>query len=128
MAIGDADLWHQVHAQSEDGVDAMFLVRDVKPRRDQPRIFVVEMRYPITGLSKLPDAAGYRRLDAFQEHWIEPACAALGWTFVASKSADGSSYFYLYGAGDPDALLERLAPFDGALGFFNDVDAEWAEY
>ena len=124
----DADLWHQVHAQREDGVSAMFLIRDVEPRPDQPQIFVVELPYPITDLSKLPDAAGYRRLDAFQEQWIEPACAVLGWTFVAWKSEDGSFFLYLYGSGDPNALLEKLAPFDGSLAFFNDRDAEWSEY
>jgi len=128
MAISDADLWHQVHAQREDGVPAMFLVRDVEPRVDQPQIFVVQMPYSTTDLSRLPDAAGYRRLDAFQEQWIEPACASLGWTFVAWKSEDGSFFLYLYGDGDPNVLLEKLSPFDSALGFFNDRDAEWAEY
>jgi hypothetical protein len=128
MATSDADLWHQVHAQREDGVAAMFLIREVDPRADQPQIFVIEMPYPITDLSKLPDAAGYSRLDTFQEQWIEPACEALGWTFVAWKSEDGSFFLYLYGDGDPNALLERLAPFDGALGFFNDRDTDWSEY
>ena len=128
MATSDADLWHQVHAQRDDGVAAMFLIRDVEPRADQPQLFVVEMPYPVTDLSKLPDAAGYRRLDAFQEQWIEPACEALGWTFVAWKSEDGSFFLYLYGDGDANALLEKLAPFDGDLGFFNDRDADWSEY
>ena len=128
MAISDADLWHQVHAQREDGVPAMFLVRDVEPRVDQPQIFVVQMPYAVTDASRLPDAAGYRRLDAFQEQWIEPACDALGWTFVAWKSEDGSFFLYLYGNGDPELLLEKLSPFDDSLGFFNDRDAEWAEY
>ncbi|MEO7729808.1 MAG: hypothetical protein ABIY55_02465, partial [Kofleriaceae bacterium] len=128
MATTDADLWHQVHAQREDGVPAMFLIRDVEPRRDQPQIFVIELPYPITELSKLPDAAGYRRLDTFQEQWVEPACEALGWTFVAWKSEDGSFFLYLYGDGDANAMLEKLAPFDAALGFFNDVDADWSEY
>ena len=128
MPTTDADLWHQVHAQRDDGVAAMFLIRDVQPRTDQPQIFVVEMPYAVTDGSKLPDAEGYRRLDTFQEQWIEPACEALGWTFVAWKSEDGAFSLYLYGDGDPNALLEKLAPFDGALGFFNDDDAEWSEY
>jgi hypothetical protein len=128
MATSDADLWHQVHAQREDGVAARFLIRDVEPRADQPQIFVIEMPYPVTDLSKLPDAAGHHRLDTFQDQWIEPACKALGWTFVAWKSEDGSSFFYLYGDGDPNTLLEKLAPFDGALGFFHDRDADWSEY
>ncbi len=124
----DSNVWHQVHAQREDGVAAMFLIRDVEPRADQPKIFVIELPYPVTDLSGQPDAAAYRRLSAFQEQWLEPACAALGWTFVAWKCEDGSFFLYLYGAGDPDALLEKLAPFDGELGFFNDLDAEWSEY
>jgi len=128
MAPSDADLWHQVHAQRDDGVAAMFLIRDVEPRTDQPQLIVIEMPYPVTDLSKLPDAAGYRRLDAFQEQWIEPACEALGWTFVAWKSEDGSFFLYLYGDGDTNALLEKLAPFDDDLGFFNDHDADWSEY
>jgi hypothetical protein len=128
MALREPNVWHQVHAQREDGVAAMFLIRDVEPRADQPKIFVVELPYAVTDLSGQPDAAGYRRLGAFQEQWLEPACAALGWTFVAWKSEDGSFFLYLYGAGDPDALLEQLAPFDGELGFFNDVDADWSEY
>ncbi|TMQ22991.1 MAG: hypothetical protein E6J90_11485 [Deltaproteobacteria bacterium] len=122
------NVWHQVHAQREDGVAAMFLIRDVEPRADQPKIFVVELPYPVTDLSGQPDAAAYRRLGAFQEQWLEPACAALGWTFVAWKCEDGSFFLYLYGAGDPEALLEKLAPFDGELGFYNDLDAEWSEY
>ena len=124
MASPEPNVWHQVHAQREDGVAAMFLIRDIEPRADQPKIFVVELPYAVTDLSGQPDAAGYRRLGAFQEQWLEPACAALGWTFVAWKSEDGSFFLYLYGDGDPDALLEKLAPFDGELGFFNDVDAE----
>src|SRR5262249_53961677 len=124
----DSNVWHQVHAQREDGVAAMFLIRDVVPRTDQPRIFVVELPYPVTDLSGQPDAAAYRRLSAFQEQWLEPACAALGWTFVAWKCEDGSFFLYLYGAGDPDALLEKLAPFDVELVFHSDVDADWSEY
>jgi hypothetical protein len=128
MPISDADLWHQVHAQREDGVPAMFLIREVEPRADQPRLLVIEMPYTSTEASKLPDTAAYRRLDTLQEQWIEPACDALGWTFVAWKSEDGSFFLYIYGGGDPSALLERLASFDGALGFFNDSDADWSEY
>src|SRR5258708_7142345 len=128
MVMRDADVWHQVHAQREDGVAAMFLIREIEPRADQPKIFVVELPYPVTDLSGQPDAAGYRRLAAFQEQWLEPACAALGWTFVAWKSEDGSFFLYLYGAGDPDALLEKLAPFDGELGFFNPLHPHGSDY
>lgn len=128
MAVRDADLWHQVHAQREDGVPATFLIRDVEPDADRPQIFVIELPYPITDPSKLPDTASVRRLDAFQDQWVEPACEALGWTFVAWKSEDGSFFLYLYGNGDPTALLDALAPFDGELGFFHDRDADWSEY
>lgn len=128
MAVRDADLWHQVHAQREDGVPATFLIRDVEPEADRPQIFVIELPYPITSPSKLPDEASVRRLDTFQDQWVEPACEALGWTFVAWKSEDGSFFLYLYGDGDPTALLDALAPFDGALGFFHDRDPDWSEY
>jgi hypothetical protein len=128
MAIRDADLWHQVHAQREDGVPATFLIREVDPRTDQPQIFVIQMPYPTTDLSTLPDAESIRRLDTFQEQWVEPACEALGWTLVAWKSEDGSFFLYLYGDGDPDALLEKLSRYDGDLGFFHDRDADWSEY
>src|SRR5260221_282659 len=73
MVMRDADVWHQVHAQREDGVAAMFLIREIEPRADQPKIFVVELPYPVTDLSGQPDAAGYRRLPAFQEQLLEPA-------------------------------------------------------
>ncbi len=126
--MSDGDIWHQVQAQREDGIDALFVIREVEPRTDQPRIFVIEMPYKVTELSRLPDAAAYRRLHMFQEQWVEPACSALGWTFVAWKSEDGSFFLYLYGGGEPQAMLEKLAPFDGALGFFDDADPEWNEY
>ncbi|HEX7836757.1 MAG TPA: hypothetical protein VF469_04790, partial [Kofleriaceae bacterium] len=128
MGSSDSNVWHRVHAQREDGVAAMFLIRDVEPRPDQPKIFVIELPYQVTDLSGQPDADAYRRRDAFEEQWLAPACAALDWTFVAWKSEDGSFFLYLYGAGDPHALLEKLAPFDGELGFFNDLDADWSEY
>jgi hypothetical protein len=89
---------------------------------------VIQLPYPVNDLSRLPDAAGYRRLDLFQERWVEPACEALGWTFVAWKSEDGSFFLYLYGSGDPNEMLEKLTPFDEALTFYNDRDDEWAEY
>src|SRR5215468_7933404 len=93
----DSNVWHQVHAQREDGVAAMFLIRDVQPRTDQPKIFVVELPYAVTDLSGQPDAAAYRRLSAFQEQWLEPACAALGWTFVAWKCDEGDHEHGEYG-------------------------------
>src|SRR6266481_6012486 len=104
MSISDADLWHQVHAEREDGVPAMFLIRDVTPRADQPQIVLFELPYPTTEDTKLPDEAAYQRLDSFQDDWLEPTCEALGWTFVAWKSEDGSFFLYLYGDGEASAL------------------------
>lgn len=122
------ELWHLVEARRDDGVSAMFRIRELAPRTDQPNIFVVELPYPVTALSRLPDAAAYRRLSAFEEQWLSPAANALGWTFVAAKIEDGSFFLYLYGAGEPTPMIERLSPFDGALGFFDEKDPTWDEY
>ncbi len=124
----DGDVWHLVEARRDDGTPAMFRIRDLEPRLAQPRIFVVEMPYPVTELSRLPDAASYRRAAQFEEQWIAPACATLGWTLVAIKTEDGSFFLYLYGAGDPLPMIEKLSPFDGALGFFDEEDPQWDEY
>jgi hypothetical protein len=124
----DGDVWHLVEARRDDGTPAMFRIRDLEPRPEQPRIFVVEMPYPVTGLSRLPDAASYRRAAQFEEQWLAPACAALGWTFVAQRTEDGSFFLYLYGGADPLPLIEKLSPFDGSLGFFDEEDPQWDEY
>ena len=78
------EVWHIVEARREDGASALFRIRDVERVPSQERIFVVELPYPPTQLSRLPDAASYRRLSTFEEQWLRPACAALGWTFVAT--------------------------------------------
>ncbi|MBL0216382.1 MAG: hypothetical protein IPQ07_21175 [Myxococcales bacterium] len=122
------ELWHLVEARRDDGAPAMFRIRELAPRPELSRIFVVEIPYPVTGLSRLPDATAYRRLAAFEEQWLTPAITALGWTFVAAKTEDGSFFLYLYGAGEPNAMIERLSPFDGALGFFDEHDPAWDEY
>lgn len=122
------EVWHIVEARREDGKSALFRIRDVERVRGQERIFVIELPYPPTQLSRLPDAASYRRLAAFEEQWLRPACAALDWTFVATKTEDGSSFFYLYGATEPRPMIEKLSPFDGSLGFFDEWDAAWDEY
>ncbi len=122
------EIWHLVEARRDDGAPAMFRIRDLEPRLEQPRIFVVEIPYPVTGLSRLPDAAAYRRLQTFEEQWLTPAAGSLGWTFVAAKTEDGSFFLYLYGADDPNAMIERLSPFDGELGFFDEHDPTWDEY
>ena len=122
------ELWHLVEARREDGAHAMFRIRDLAPRLEQPRILVIEIPYPLIGLARLPDAAAYRRLAQFEEQWLTPAATALAWTFVAAKTEDGSFFLYLYGAGDPQGMIERLSPFDGALGFFEEHDPIWDEY
>lgn len=120
--------WHQFEALRDDGAPARFRIRDTVMRPDQPNIFVVELPYPITDLSRLPDAGSYRRIITFEQNWLVPAANALGWTFVAAKIDDGSCFLYLYGAADPAPMIERLAPFDGALGFYDERDPDWDEY
>jgi hypothetical protein len=122
------EVWHIVEARREDGKSAMFRIRDVERVPGQERIFVVELPYPPTQLSRLPDAASYRRLSVFEEQWVRPACTALGWTFVAVKTEDGSAFHYLYGANDTQPMVEKLSPFDGSLAFFDEWDATWDEY
>ena len=124
----DGELWHLVEARRDDGSPALFRIRELDPRPEQPTIFVVEMPFHSTEMSALPNAAQYRRLDGFRDEWLLPASDALGWTFVAQKIEDGAFFLYLYGAGDPDALIARFAPFDPDLGFYDDADPTWAEY
>jgi len=127
MAV-DGDVWHLVEARREDGVATTFRIRELAPRRELSRIFVVEMPYPVTELSRLPDARAYRKLSQFEDQWVIPACNALGWEPVALKIEDGSFFLYMYGAGDPEQLMTKLAPYDAALGFYDDSDPEWTEY
>ncbi len=122
------ELWHIVEAKREDGTPAIFRICELEPRPTLPRIFVIEWPYPITELSRLPNAAAYRKLATFEEQWLLPACAALGWVFVGSKTEDGSFFLYVYGDGDPKRMIERLSPFDAGLGFFDDDDPDWEEY
>ena len=124
----DGELWHLVEARRDDGSPALFRIRELDPRPEQPTIFVVEMPFHATEMSALPNAAQYRRLDDFRDQWLQPACAALGWTFVAQKVEEGAFFLYLYGGGDPDELIARFAPFDPDLGFYDDADPTWAEY
>ena len=83
MALHNADLWHQILAQRDDGVDALFLIRQLEPRADLPRVLVIELPYTTRDETGLPDATALARLDGFEEGWIEPACEDLGWTYVA---------------------------------------------
>jgi hypothetical protein len=124
----DAQLWHIVEAKRDDGMPTMFRIREIERRPQLTRIFVVELPYPTTELSRLPSAADYRRLAEFDEQWLRPACAALGWEVVGHKIEDGSFFLYVYGAGDPNAMIEKLSPFDAGLGFYDDEDPEWQEY
>lgn len=124
----EGELWHIVEAKRDDGTPTMFRIRELDPRTHLDRIFVVEMPYPATELSRLPNAASYRRLADFDEQWLRPACAALGWELVGSKTEDGSFFLYMYGSGDPNELVARLSPFDAGLGFYDDADPGWLEY
>jgi hypothetical protein len=122
------DVWHLVEARREDGGATMFRIRDLAPRRELRKIFVVEMPYPTTELSRLPNAAAYRKLAQFEEQWVIPSCHALGWELVALKIEDGSFFLYMYGADEPEQMMARLAPYDAALGFYDDADPGWREY
>lgn len=124
----EGELWHLVEAKREDGSPTIFRIRELDRRLDQTRIFVTELPYPCADGSRLPDAPSYRRFATFEEQWLDPACSALDWTAVAVKIEDGSFFVYLYGSGDPIQLVERLSPFDGALGFFDEADPAWDEY
>ena len=124
----EGELWHLVEAKRDDGTPALFRIRELEPRPELPTIFVVEMPFQSTEMSALPNAAQYRRLDGFRDQWLLPACVAQRWVFVAQKIEDGAFFLYLYGAGDPDELIARFAPFDPDLGFYDDADPSWAEY
>ena len=65
---------------------------------------------------------------AFEEQWLGPACAATGYELVGLKIEEGSFFLYMYGAADPNEVIARLAPFDAALGFYDDQDPSWGEY
>ena len=124
----DGDVWHLVEGRRDDGAPAIFRIRELAPRPELPRIFVVEMPYPITEMSNLPNAAAYRRLAQFEEQWIAPTCTATGYELVGLKIEEGSFFLYMYGATDPQAVVAGLSPFDAALGFYDDEDPSWGEY
>jgi hypothetical protein len=124
----DGELWHIVEAKRDDGTPTMFRIRELDPKTDLTRIFVVELPYSTSELSRLPNAAAYRRVADLEEQWLRPACQTLGWELVGSKTEDGSFFLYMYGGGDPDKLVEKLSPFDAGLGFYDDEDPEWKEY
>src|SRR5688572_8773907 len=125
---GDREQWLIVEAKRDDGTPTMFRIRELEPQRELTKIFVVELPYPKTELSRLPNASDYRRLAEFDEQWLRPACSSLGWEYVGSKTEDGSFFFYTYGCADPNAMIEKLSPFDVALGFYDDDDPDWQEY
>jgi hypothetical protein len=126
--IADREDWLIVEAKRDDGTPTMFRIREIDPQRQLTKIFVVELPYPKTELSRLPSASDYRRLAEFEEQWLRPACGTLGWELVGSKTEDGSFFLYMYGCSDPGAMIEKLSPFDGALGFYDDDDPDWQEY
>src|SRR5512140_333077 len=94
------ELWHFVEARRDDGSPTMFRIRELDPSKELTTIFIVEVPYPTTEMSRLPNATAYRRLSQFEEQWLKPACANLGWELVASKTEDGSCFLYMYGASD----------------------------
>jgi hypothetical protein len=126
------EIWHLVEARRDSSVEqsgsALFRIRELEPSSALPKIFVVELPYKTSEMSTLPDATAYRRLSQFEEQWLRPACATLGWQFVAAKIEDGSTFLYCYGNGEPSSLLEKLAPFDGSLAFYDEEDPDWQEY
>lgn len=124
----DGELWHIVEAKRDDGMPTMFRIRELEPRKQLTKIFVVELPYPTTELSRLPCASDYRRLAEFDEQWLRPACSTLGWEVVGHKIEDGSFFLYMYGATDPSTMVEKLSPFDAGLGFYDDDDPDWQEY
>jgi hypothetical protein len=124
----DGELWHIVEAKRDDGTPTMFRIRELDPKRDLTKIFVVEMPYSTSEMSRLPNAAAYRRVADLEEQWLRPACQTLGWELVGSKTEDGSFFLYMYGGGDPQELVAKLSPFDAGLGFYDDEDPDWAEY
>ena len=120
--------WLIVEAKRDDGTPTMFRIRELAPKRQLTKIFVVELPYPKLELSKLPTASDYHRLGEFEEQWLRPACASLGWELVGYKAEDGSFFLYMYGSSDPDAMVAKLSPFDAGLGFYQDDDPDWQEY
>jgi hypothetical protein len=87
----DGEVWHLVEARRDDGAPTIFRIRELDPKPELSRIFVVEMPYPITEMSRLPNATGYRRLATFEEQWVAPACAATGYEHVGLK-IEGSEF------------------------------------
>lgn len=124
----DGELWHIVEARRDDGTPTMFRIRELAPNRSLTKIFVVELPYPTTEMSRLPNAAAYRRLTELEEQWLRPACSTLGWELVGTKTEDGSFFVYMYGGSDPQNLIEKVSPFDVGLGFYDDEDPDWQEY
>src|SRR5688500_7486788 len=103
----DGELWHVVEAKRDDGMPTMFNIRELEPRKQLTKIFVVELPYPKTTPACLPSASDYRRHAELEEQWLRPACSSLGWELVGSKVEDGSFFFYMYGAADPNGMIER---------------------
>jgi hypothetical protein len=124
----DGELWHIVEARRDDGTPTMFRIRELAPKKELSKIFVVELPYPTTEMSRLPNATAYRRLAELEEQWLRPACGTLGWELVGTKTEDGSFFVYMYGGSDPQHLIEKVSPFDAGLGFYDDEDPDWQEY
>src|SRR5260221_533655 len=88
------ELWHYVEARRDDGVATLFRIRELAPQPALTRIFVVELPYPTTELSRLPSAASHRRIAELEEQWLRPAAAALGWQLVAACSSSPLAFWF----------------------------------
>ena len=82
----DGELWHIVEAKRDDGTPTMFRIRELSPNKALPHIFVVELPYSTAEMSRLPNAAAYRRVADLEEQWLRPACQTLGWELVGTKT------------------------------------------
>ncbi len=122
------EIWHVVEARRDDGAPTTFRIRELEPNAELATIFVAELTYPTTELSRMPCAADYRALARFEDEWLRPACAALGWVPVGVKIEDGSFFIYAYGSGDPRSFAEKLGGFGATLVFYDDHDPDWGEY
>ena len=76
----EGELWHIVEAKRDDGTPTMFRIRELDPKKDLTRIFVVELPYSTHEMSRLPNAAAYRRVADLEEQWLRAACQTLGHT------------------------------------------------
>ena len=125
----DGEVWHLVEGQARRRRADHVPHSRARAAPELTRIFVVEMPYPITEMSRLPNAAAYRRLakSSRSSGSSRPAPPpATSWSASRSRRARSSST--CTELPDPNEVISRLAPFDAALGFYDDADPSWGEY